>query len=89
MGEEAECAACGFVRDLNRRNGMCEGCEAYHAGSRDGSEAARVATERETIARVVAWLRANRPGEPTAVRFGHYFADALERGDWKGGDDGR
>lgn len=50
---------------------------------------ARERGERETIARVVAWLRAT-PGERGLpwVDYAHDIADLLETGDWRN-DDGR
>lgn len=44
--------------------------------------------ERETIARVVAWLRvvAERNTSAAGRLAADVYADAIERGDWKGGE---
>lgn len=48
----------------------------------------RCETERETIARVVAWLRdvAERNTSAAGRLAADVYADAIERGEWKGGE---
>lgn len=82
MGEEARgCQDCEIVFETPGdadRFGYCvdeESC-AWRCTYNQGS--------RETIARVVAWLRRENMASCT----GRVLADALERGDWKGGEDG-
>ena len=72
MGER--CTECGDHTSVP----YCPGCRIKELDER----------ERETIARVVAWLISQTVAygeQPNLER----IADAIERGDWKGGDDGR
>jgi hypothetical protein len=68
---------CVMCRDLGV---PCIGCLVDHVQEE---------TERETIARVVAWLRA-RPeaAESTSGIVCRVLADAIERGDYRGHDRG-
>lgn len=63
-------------------------CDACHASAVND---ARDETERETVARIVAWLRAEAdksagPAPVDAEGSVRVIADAIERGDWKEGE---
>jgi len=77
MGER--CTECGDHTSVP----YCPGCRIKELDER----------ERETIARVVKWLRAEgKRADAAGLALGEYYdeiAKALKKGDWKGGDDER